>query len=100
MSISKKIHIPLITMLVVGLLVIVVVSMNGLDKIEQDVFAQQEAKLLDFFEQKYQAKKDVAISNAINIAQNYSVISALKNKDRQIAITGLNTLINDPEFNS
>jgi methyl-accepting chemotaxis protein len=71
MSISKKIHIPLITVLLLGLLIIFVVYINGLNKIEKDVFANEEIKLLDFYAQKFQAKKDVAISNAINVAQNF-----------------------------
>ena len=79
MSISKKIHIPLIAVLLLGLVVIFFVSMQGLNKIEKDVFAEEETKLIDFFSQKFQAKMDVAISNAINIAQNFSVISSLKN---------------------
>lgn len=95
MTISKKIHIPLISVLLLGLVVVFFVSMNGLNKIEADVYAKEKIKLIDFYAQKFQAKKDVAISNAINIAQNFYVVSALKNNDRQIAIDGLKTIVND-----
>lgn len=100
MSISKKIHIPLIAVLLMGLVIIVIVSIKGLNQVENDVFIQYETKLTDFFQQKFQAKKDVAISNAINIAQNLSVITSLKQQDRNIAITGLKTLINDYKVNT
>lgn len=100
MSINKKIHIPLVTTLLIGLVVIAIVSINGLNQVETDIYAQEDKRLTDFFNQKYLAKNDVAISNAINIAQNFSVVSALKNNDRQIAISGLNTLISDFKTNT
>lgn len=100
MSINKKVHIPLIATLIIGLIVIGIVSIEGLNQVEKDVYLQEDKKLTDFFEQKFLAKKDVAISNAINIAQNFSVISSLKNNDREIAISGLNTLISDFKNNT
>ncbi|MDX2506961.1 MAG: hypothetical protein QNL62_21145 [Gammaproteobacteria bacterium] len=71
-----------------------------MNEIEQDVFAQEETKLTDFYAQKFQAKLDVGMSNAINIAQNFSVISSLKENDRQIAINGLKTIIYDFKTNT
>jgi len=100
MTISKKIHIPLISVLLLGLVIIFIVSFNGLNKIEDDVFTQEKEKLVDFYAQKFQAKKDVAISNAINVAQNFYVVSSLKKNDRQIAINGLKTIINDFKTNT
>jgi len=100
MTISKKIHIPLVSVLLLGLIVIFFVSIKGLNEIEHDVFATEETKLVDFFSQKFLAKEDVAISNAINIAQNFSVISSLKENDRNIAINGLKSIINDFKENT
>jgi len=100
MTISKKIHIPLIAVLLLGLVVIFFVSIQGLNKIEKDVFAEEETKLIDFYSQKFQAKMDVAISNAINIAQNFSVISSLMKNDRKIAINGLKTIVDDFKANT
>ncbi len=100
MTISKKIHIPLITVLILGFVVILVTSMNGMEKIESDVLAQEKEKLLDFYTQKFQAKKDVAISNVISIARNFFVVSALKENQRPIAINGLKHLINDFKENT
>lgn len=100
MTISKKIHIPLISVLLLGIIVVFFVSMDGLNKIEADIFAEQENKLIGFYNHKFQAKKDVAISNAINIAQNYYVISSLRENNREIAINGLKTTINDFKTNT
>ncbi|MCP3851577.1 MAG: methyl-accepting chemotaxis protein [Gammaproteobacteria bacterium] len=100
MTISKKIHIPLVSVILFGLIVVFFVSMSGLNKIEEDVFAKEKEKLIDFYSQKFQAKKDVAISNAINVAQNFYVVSSLKNNDRQIAIDGLKSIIDDFKNNT
>jgi methyl-accepting chemotaxis protein len=100
MSISKKIHIPLISVLLLGLIIIFWVSFNGLQTIEEDVYKKEQTGLIDFFNQKYQAKLDVGISNAINIAQNYSVVSSLSKNDRNIAINGLKTIIDDYKNNT
>ncbi len=100
MTISKKIHIPLISVLLLGLIVIFFVSIDGLNKIESDVFSKEETQLTDFYSHKFQAKMDIAISNAINIAQNYSVVSSLKENNREIAINGLKTIIDDFKNNT
>ncbi|WP_297440825.1 hypothetical protein [Sulfurimonas sp.] len=42
-----------------------------------------------------QAKKDIGLTNAINISQNYSVIRSLLENNRTIAINGLKTLSQD-----
>ncbi len=100
MSISKKIHFPLIISLLLGTGIILFSSWSSLQTIEQEVYTAEEKKLSYFFEQKYQAKLDVAITNAINLAQNHYVILSLKNNDRRIAINGLNTIIKDYKNNT
>jgi methyl-accepting chemotaxis protein len=100
MTISKKIHIPLISILLSGIIIVFFVAVKGINEIEKDIFSKEETKLIDFYSQKFQAKMDVAISNAINIAQNFSVVSSLKKNDRQIAIGGLKSIINDFKTNT
>ncbi len=100
MSISKKIHLPLIVSLFLGTCIVVVSSWNSLAKIKEEVYQTEQMKLSNFFAQKYQAKLDVAISNAINLAQNHYVVSSLKENDRNIAINGLKTIIKDYKENT
>lgn len=100
MTISKKIYIPLVSVLVLGLCIVFFVSFNSIHDIEDRVYAKEQTKLKVFFQNKFQAKSDVAISNAINIAQNYYVISALQQNDRQIAINGLKSLVNEFKQNT
>ncbi len=100
MSISKKIHIPLVSVLLLGLVIISFVAFQNIHQIEDQVYNKEKLKLIDFFNNKYQAKKDVAISNAINIAHNFYVVSSLQQNDRIMAINGLKTLVNEFKQNT
>jgi len=100
MTISKKIHIPMITALVIGLVVIFFVSLQGINKITEDVYEKEKKLLLDYYSQKFQAKSDVAISNVINLSKNVSIVSALQNNDREIALNGLKTVVKDFKENT
>lgn len=100
MSISNKIYIPLILSLVIGVGVFIFSSWSSLSTIEKEVYQSEQKRLSDFFNQKYQAKLDVAMSNVINLANNYSVISSLKNNDRSIAISSLSAIISEYKKNT
>ena len=95
MSISQKIHIPLILSLFIGLSILLVTSWINLREIETEVYQTEAQKLTLFFNQKYQAKFDIAITNAIDLAQNHYVISALQSQNRSIAINGLKQLVDN-----
>ncbi len=100
MSISKKIHIPLILSLLTGIFVVIVVAFFSINDIRKDIYQKEANALTTYFNQKFQAKKDVAISNVINLSQNYYVINALKENKRDIAIQGLKTVITDFKENT
>ncbi len=93
MNISQKIHIPLILSLLLGLSILVLTSWSSLKDIENEVYQAEAQKLENFFNQKFEAKSDVAISNVINLAQNPAIITSLKQNDRSIAINGLKSII-------
>ncbi len=95
MSITKKIHIPLISVLLIGLVVITTVSYTALSEIERDVHAREVKSLQAFYREKFLAKQDMGTASAIAIAHNHSVIEALRHNDRQIAIDGLTPMLAD-----
>jgi len=95
MSITKKIHIPLISVLLIGLVVITTVSYTALGEIERDVHAREVRSLQAFYREKFLAKQDMGTASAIAIAHNHSVIEALRHHDRQIAIDGLTPMLAD-----
>jgi methyl-accepting chemotaxis protein len=96
LKIGQKIHIPLILSILVATVIIVVNSYYSIGSIEKDVYDTETRSLSTYFEQKYDAKRQVGLTNAINIANNLYVIDALRTGDRQLAIKGLERI--DEEF--
>ncbi|WP_286337697.1 methyl-accepting chemotaxis protein [Hydrogenimonas cancrithermarum] len=96
LKIGQKIHIPLILSILVATGIIVVNSYHSIQNIRKDVLAKEKRALSTYFMQKYEAKKQVGLTNAINLANNLYVIEALKENNRTLAITGLSKI--DDEF--
>ena len=92
MSISKKIYLPLILSALVGMLLIIISTYMSIKGIEKDVYAKEKETLNIYIKNQLDAKFDIAITNAINIASNYFVIDSLLRNDREIAIEGLSAL--------
>ena len=91
-SISKKIHIPLVFSILVGFIVILVNYYYSIKDLEHDVYASESTALHRTYQQAMQAKEDIGLTNAINISQNYSVVRSLMENNRTIAINGLQSL--------
>jgi len=92
LSISKKIHYPLIASIIIGLVIVIGVSYFSIQTIKNEVYQNTKKSLVDIFNLKMQAKKDVGISNAVSLANNYYVIEALRSGDREFALKGLKHL--------
>lgn len=89
LSISNKIHIPLIGSITVGLVLIGFSAYFSIQKIEQDVFASEAQNLKVYMSNQLSSKRDVGLTNAINIASNIDVIEALSFDNRELAVNGL-----------
>ena len=96
LKIAHKIHIPLILSILIATVIIVINSYYSIQNIKKDVFSKEKIALSTYFEQKYDAKKQVGLTNAINIANNLYIIEALRSNDRGLAIKGLSKI--DDEF--
>ncbi len=94
LSISNKIHIPLIGSIVIGLVLIGISAYFSIQKIENDVFEGEAQNLKVYVNNQLIAKRDVGLTNAINIASNIDVIEALNNNNRTLAVDGLARLAN------
>ena len=92
LSISKKIHYPLIAAIIIGIVIMIIISYNSTQNIKKEIFHNTKEDLISLFKLKMEAKKDVGITNAISIAQNTAVIEALKTGDRKIALKALKKL--------
>jgi methyl-accepting chemotaxis protein len=95
LSIAKKLHIPLISSIIIGFLIIIINYIYSIDKIKNGVYDSQEKNLRLVYSQKMKAKENIGLTNAINISKNYDVIKALKEKNRMIAIDGLRLLMEE-----
>ncbi|MEA1918030.1 MAG: cache domain-containing protein, partial [Campylobacterota bacterium] len=92
MSIAKKVHIPLVATISIGFLIILINFFSSISTIKDEVYTTQSDILNDYFTAALESKESVCITNALNIANNYHVVNALKTADREVAIDGLNTL--------
>lgn len=95
MNISAKIHLPILGILIIGLTIMLVNTFSGLSDIEHTVMKEEEKNLEKIFNFKQEAKLSLVLTNAINLAHNGHIVSALKNNDRNIAINGLKNIAND-----
>jgi len=91
-SISKKIQIPLIASIVIGFLIILVNYLYSIEELTDDVYTKEKNSLKTTYSELMVAKRDIGLTNAINIANDYSVVRALLEDNRAIAIEGLKTL--------
>ena len=91
-SISKKIHIPLIASIIIGFVIILVNYLYSIDDLKNNVYTKEKHSLESTYKELMRAKRDIGLTNAINISKNYSVVRALLENDREIAIEGLKNL--------
>lgn len=89
-TISNKVQIPLYIAIAIGFLIILANYIIAVEYISKDVFKSEGKRLKEFYYSQEERKKDIAITSALNLSKNYSVIDSLKKNDRQIAIAGLN----------
>ena len=91
-TIAQKIYIPLFGSIFIGFILILFFSFLSIKNIEKDVYIKEQESLGVYVKNQLEAKYDVALTSAINIASNYHVIESLLNNDRNIAISGLQAL--------
>ena len=92
LGISKKIHIPLVVSIVLGILIVMVNYFYSTAQMREDVYETQSKSLRLVFKEGLALKENIGLTNAINISKNYDVIRALKENNRDIAIKGLSSV--------
>ncbi|KIM10083.1 MAG: chemotaxis protein [Sulfuricurvum sp. PC08-66] len=92
LSIAKKVHIPLIISILIGMGIILGNYYFSIQEMKETLYAQQDKSMRTFFDEAIEQKNSVAITNAINIAKNYYVIRALRDNNRQLAVDGLKSV--------
>ena len=92
LTISQKIHIPLILSVVFGFIIIMANYFYSVSSMKEETYKKEEKNLRTFFKSALLAKENIGLTNAINISKNHDVIEALKNNNRDIAISGLQNI--------
>ena len=92
LSISKKINIPLVLSILLGFIVIIINYFYSIDEMKNDVYKAQSDSLRSTYKEAIKNKENIGLTNAMNISKNYSVIRALKEDNRSIAIYGLSSI--------
>jgi len=100
LTISQKIHIPLILSIVIGFVVIVINYYYSVNEMKNETYVGQENSLRTVYKEAINNKYSIGLTNAINIAKNYDVIRALKGNNREIAISGLNSISSEFKNNT
>ncbi len=100
LSISKKIHIPLIVSILVGFAIILVNYLFSVKEMKDDVYKTQSKNLHSVYSELMKSKQAIGLTNAINLSKNYSVVRALKENNRKIAISGLKSISNEFKENT
>ncbi|RUM65895.1 MAG: chemotaxis protein [Sulfurospirillum sp.] len=95
MSIGKKVYIPLIVSIVIGIVVVFTNYYYSMGEMREQLLSKQEKIFKSFYNEAIKEKENIGITNAINLAHNYDVISGLKNSDRSLALKGLKNLSNE-----
>jgi len=100
LSISKKIHIPLIVSILVGFLIIFMNYLYSVKEMNTQVYDTQSKSLHSIYDEALKCKKAIGLTNAINLSSNYSVVRALKENNRKIAISGLASIADEFKKNT
>ncbi len=93
LSIAKKIQIPLVISVLVGMLAALINVYISKDAVEQRTYSDISANIRVSVNDELNSKRSIGITNAINIASNIHVVSALKAGNRQTAIDALDGLV-------
>jgi methyl-accepting chemotaxis protein len=91
-SIGNKLIGLIVASSLLGLVVAVIMFSFSLSSIKKQVHEDAIEQLNGVVTQRVEAKSEICLSNAVSIANNTGVITSLKNKDRQMAISAMENL--------
>jgi len=91
-SIGKKVQFPLIISIMIGFIIIIINYIYTMNKMKVNVYTKQDKNLRIIYKELIKGKESIGITNAINISKNYSVVRALQENNKTIAINGLSSI--------
>lgn len=95
LSLGRKIEIPIAISILLGLFAVFVHYQWTLSGLQKEVYETESKVMNQAFQRALDQKLEVALTNAINIANNRVIIEALKSGERTLAIAPLKKLSQD-----
>lgn len=92
LKISQKLYFPLIFSITFGFLYVLGDFFYSVENMKKSAYEKENHNLRSVYKEAIASKYNIGITNAINLAKNYSVVKALQENDRSIAINGLKTI--------
>jgi len=89
LKIGPKIYLPLLLAIFLATIIMGADAYRSIEEIRKDVYAEEANNLKTYFNQKYDLKKAVGLTNAINLSDNLYLIKALKENNRSLAMEGV-----------
>ncbi len=88
-SISTKVYVPLVGLLVVIIGLTIALGIRSVTKIEEDVYSQVKQRIDLFYTQAIAEKASVGVSNAITLSFNDAIKDSLATGNRELAINAV-----------
>ncbi len=85
-SISKKVHLPLIASMVIGLLIVSATAFKSIGDITVDVYEKETKTLEAYVENALSEKYSVSVTNALMLSKNSILIDSLLTNDKAKAL--------------
>ncbi|MCR4941477.1 MAG: methyl-accepting chemotaxis protein [Campylobacter sp.] len=92
LSVRKKIYVPMLVLFSLMILAMFLFLQKDVAVIEKQVLQEKAKEFEQFAQEKLDAKYQIAITNAINVAQNKFVIDGLKSGDKSLVKSELSNL--------
>jgi len=96
-KLSYKLHLPIITVVVIGLMLIVINSSFSIEKLKKEKHIEVQDTYKYYAKKAIEKQSDVVLTNAIALAQNKNLINSLYSRDRELAEKNLKHLTDQYE---
>ena len=85
-SIAKKVHIPLVISMILGVIIVSTTAYYSVGDIEVDVYSKETKNIKDYMQSAISEKYAVGSTNALMLANNSVLIDSLVTKDKAKAL--------------
>ncbi len=85
LSISTKLHIPLIISLLIGIIIVAVVSVIELSSMRDRIYEKTASQMKNYVSKVLEEKGSAVLTNVLLLSENDTLLKAVKTKNRELA---------------